>query len=162
MPTLKFVVPELWHEPELISCFLGTSLVVAAYDFPSRDGIAGAVRCKLLSSESACVIILVRVRTRPIYSHSYYRFIRKKFNVVVDYAFETRTNNFDNLHSPSCFVIRKMRTHFLRLTLTQLSKRGIKSVTLHTETELRLSLLCNFPFGLSLSILSLNRRLPSK
>lgn len=46
MPTLKFVVPELWHEPELISCFLGTSLVVAAYDFPSRDGIAGAVGCK--------------------------------------------------------------------------------------------------------------------
>lgn len=42
MPTLKFVVPGLWHEPELISCFLGTSLVVAAYDFPSRDGIAGA------------------------------------------------------------------------------------------------------------------------
>lgn len=72
MPTLKFVVPELWHEPELIFCFLGTSLVVAAYDFPSRDGIAGAVGCKLLSSESAIgVIILVRVRTRPIYPHSY-------------------------------------------------------------------------------------------
>lgn len=50
MPTLKFVVPELWHEPEPISCFLGTSLVVAAYDFPSRDGIAGAVGRKLLSS----------------------------------------------------------------------------------------------------------------
>lgn len=96
MPTLKFVVPELWHEPELIFCFLGTSLVVAAYDFPSRDGIAGAVGHKLLSSETACVIILVRVRTRPLHSHSYYRFVRNKFcpikshfNVVADYIFET-------------------------------------------------------------------------
>jgi len=82
MPTLKFVVPELWYEPELISCFLGTSLVVVTYDFPSRDGIAGAQTsiieaslCNTCMRLDASIIFpqllsIVRNKFRPIKSYS--------------------------------------------------------------------------------------------
>lgn len=67
--------------------------VVTTYDFPSRDGIAGAVGSKFLSSESICVIILVRVRTRPLYFHSYYWFVRNKFRPINSHSMSLSTTH---------------------------------------------------------------------
>lgn len=89
MPTLKFAVPETWHEPiahaPVLSERRRVRKPVAAYhDLPGRDGIAeerGEGKKggrKLLSSEPACVTL----RTRPLYVRSLYRFIRNKFRPI--------------------------------------------------------------------------------
>lgn len=108
MPTLKFAVPETWHEPIAHAPVLSERRLVAAYyDFPGCDGIAEEDGVEKRDANSSIIGAGLRnTRTRPFYSRGHSIGLleinsaryEKPFGVVIDDVFETysrrtRSNN---------------------------------------------------------------------